>query len=236
MPAPGRAVVSWSGGKDCCLALLRAREMGIEVVALLAMFDEGGERSRSHAITPDVMAAQAEALGLRLVTPAAGWQAYETAFVAALADLRKDGISHAVFGDIDLADHRAWEERACAAAGLSAVLPLWQEPRAAIVAEILRRGVRPVVVCTDDRFLDPAFCGRPFDARFVADLPAGVDACGEGGEFHTFVTGGPGFSRPLDVAVETIAPHVVTFSGHRYGYHYARLSLTGARLPAKEAG
>lgn len=225
MSSPIRAVVSWSGGKDCCLALARAREMGIEVFALLAMFDKDGQRSRSHAVTPDVMAAQARALGLPLVTPAASWQGYEAAFVAALAAQRAQGVTHAIFGDIDLQDHREWEERACVAAGLTAVLPLWQEARGAVVTEILRRGIRPFVVCTDDRHLPASFCGRIYDERFVADLPAGVDACGEGGEFHTFVTDGPGFSTPLDVTVDRIEPHGITFAGRPYGYHYARLSL-----------
>src|SRR5918998_4357995 len=102
------AAVSWSGGKDCCLAMHRARTAGLEVRTLLAMFDETGERTRSHAIPRDVMQAQADALGLELVAPSASWADYEATFINALKDLRTRGVTDAVFGDIDLLPHREW--------------------------------------------------------------------------------------------------------------------------------
>jgi uncharacterized protein (TIGR00290 family) len=177
MPTP--TAVSWSGGKDCCLALHRAREAGFEVRYLLAMFDETGERTRSHAVLRAVMQAQAEALGMELVAPSASWGDYEGVFVGALKGLRERGVGDVVFGDIDLQPHRDWEEKVCAAAGVAPHLPLWQEERTQLAREVLERGYRPLVVCTDDRHLDATWCGRPYDAAYVASLPPGVDACGE---------------------------------------------------------
>jgi uncharacterized protein (TIGR00290 family) len=213
-----RAFFSWSGGKDSMLALHRALAEGVRVEALLAMFDEGGERSRSHAIPPQLMQAQADALGIELVIGRAGWADYEAVFTARLREFAARGITRGLFGDIDLQPHRAWEEKVCAAAGLHAELPLWQEPRHALVDELLALGYRARVVCVDARFLDASFCGREFDAAFLADLPEGVDACGENGEFHTFVFDGPRFAQP--VAHELVAVHEIRQSAPALGHHY----------------
>jgi uncharacterized protein (TIGR00290 family) len=188
---------SWSGGKDSMLALHRALDAGDEVHALLAMFDETGERSRSHALSPHLLQAQADALGIALVMRRATWQGYEAVFTEQLRAFAAQGITRGLFGDIDLQPHRDWEEKVCAAAGIEAVLPLWQAPRRALVDELLALGYRARVVTVDARFLDASFCGRMFDAGFIADLPDGVDACGENGEFHTFVVDGPRFARPV---------------------------------------
>lgn len=192
-----RAFFSWSGGKDSMLALHRALAAGWRVEALLAMFDEGGERSRSHAIPPHLMRAQAEALGIALVIGQAGWANYQEVFTDHLRRFAGQGLTHGLFGDIDLQPHRDWEEKVCAAVGMSAALPLWQEPRRALVDELLALGYRARVVCVDARFLDASCCGREFDAAFLAELPEGVDACGENGEFHTFVFDGPRFAQPV---------------------------------------
>ena len=218
------AFSSWSGGKDSCLALHRALRGGARVTTLLTMFDESGERSRSHAIPRRVARAQAEAMGLELVTVAASWASYEAAFVDALRALRSSGIELGVFGDIDLAPNRAWEERTCAAAGLVAALPLWGEARRALVDEFLDLGFQAIVVCVDGAKLPPALVGRRFDRAFLADLPPGVDACGENGEFHTFVFDGPLFSRPVRLAP---AEPYARSAGDRTLY-YQPLVLDGA--------
>lgn len=193
----GTALVSWSGGKDSCLALWRAQRAGVPVRRLLTALDESGQRARSHGVSPMLLRAQARALGLELRSIATSWADYEAHFVTALQQARSEGIDTAVFGDIDLQPHREWEEQVCARAGLQALLPLWGEARARLVDEFLDAGFRAVVVCVDGRHLDERFAGRPFDRAFLADLPAGVDACGENGEFHTFVTDGPNFSQPV---------------------------------------
>lgn len=212
------AFFSWSGGKDSMLALHRALAAGVRVETLLAMFDEAGERSRSHAIAPQLMQAQADALGIELVIGRAGWADYEAVFTARLREFAARGITHGLFGDIDLQPHRDWEEKVCAAAGLRAELPLWQERRRALVDELLALGYRARVVCVDARFLGASFCGREFDAAFLADLPEGVDACGENGEFHTFVFDGPRFAQP--VAHELVAVHEIRQSAPALGHHF----------------
>lgn len=200
------------------LALHRALCAGYRVEALLSMFDETGNRSRSHALPPALMQAQADALGIPLVMRRASWTDYEAVFTDQLRRFAAQGITHGLFGDIDLQPHRDWEEKVCAAAAIEAVLPLWQEPRRQLVDECLALGYRARVVCVDARFLDSAFCGREFDAAFIADLPPGVDACGENGEFHTFVFDGPRFARPVAhtlAAVHELKP-VAPAPGHYF--------------------
>ena len=219
------AAISWSGGKDSWLALARARAAGRDVRYALTMFDEAGTRSRSHAVPPEVMALQARALKLEPVAAQAPWQEYEERLIAALRELGRRGVDTVVFGDIDIPDHRAFEERVCAAAGVAAELPLWQQDRAALVEEMFAHGVKAIVVTTDDRFLAGEFCGRMFDRAFLAALPPAVDRCGENGEFHTFVTGGTGFGADLAVTAGPAYARTVQFAGRSVGYHFAPLRL-----------
>lgn len=219
------AAISWSGGKDGWLALTRARAAGRDVRFALTMYDEEGARSRSHAVSPDVMALQVRALGLEPVAANTGWQRYEERIVAGLRDLAARGVDTIVFGDIDIADHRAFEERVCAAAGVAAELPLWRQDREALVEEMFANGLEAIVVTTDDRHLAGEFCGRKFDRRFLAALPPAVDRCGENGEFHTFVVGGRGFAMRLPVQAGPAYAHNVEFGGQSFGYHYAPLQL-----------
>lgn len=204
------------------LALHRALESGYEVAALLAMVDESGERSRSHGLPPHLIRWQAEALGIPLVVRHASWATYEAEFIAATTELAAQGIHYGLFGDIDLEPHRVWEEKVCGAAGIEAVLPLWQEPRRRLVDEFLALEYRARVVCTNARWLNGSFCGRSFDAAFLGDLPKDVDACGENGEFHTFVFDGPRFQRP--VAHELLAVHERRFESPAPAvFHFAEL-------------
>lgn len=191
------ALMSWSGGKDSCLALWRARQAGLAVPLLITAMDESGARARSHGVPPALLRAQAASLGARMQFYQASWASYEEQFIAMLRAAAADGVTQAIFGDIDLEAHRAWEEKVCAAAGLQALLPLWGEPRRRLVDEFIAAGFKAVVVCVNEQHLPAAFCGREFDAAFLADLPPGVDACGENGEFHTFVYDGPAFSAPV---------------------------------------
>ncbi|HXG83920.1 MAG TPA: diphthine--ammonia ligase [Pyrinomonadaceae bacterium] len=221
-----KAFCSWSGGKDSCLALHRAVENGYEITHLLTMFDETGLRSRSHSVSREVMRAQADALGLELITPQASWQSYETVFVEELKKLKAQNFDTAIFGDIDLQAHRDWEERVCAAAEIRAVLPLWNENRIDLVNEFFREGFRSVVICVNEKFLPKEFCGRVFDEQFVKDLPEGVDACGENGEFHTFVFDGKLFKNPVNYKIAEIYNHAPVFpSGDTVSFWYAELTL-----------
>lgn len=190
--------ISWSAGKDSWLALTRAREQGLRVDTFVTMCDEDGT-SKSHALSPALVEAQVRALGGTPVSVRVAPGEYAARFDAALRALAGSGHTHMVFGDIDLQAHRDWLAPACERAGLVALFPLWGESRAALARELVTRGVRARVVCVDTRWLDASFCGMPYDAAFLARLPPGVCPVGEDGEFHTFVTGGPGFSRDLPV-------------------------------------
>ncbi len=223
-----KAFCSWSGGKDSCLALSRAKAAGVEITHLVTMFDESGIRSRSHAVSLSLMRAQADALGLEFVAPVASWQSYEAVFIETMKTLQREaGCEVGIFGDIDLEPHREWEEKVCAQAGFEPLLPLWGENRLLMVNEFLDEGYEAVVICVNEKYLGREFCGRNFDRQFLADLPAGVDACGENGEFHTFVTNGKKlFSNKVPCRAAEIYHHAPAFpSGETGSFYYARLEI-----------
>jgi uncharacterized protein (TIGR00290 family) len=195
-------VCSWSGGKDSALALQRARDRLGPDGLLLTMFTQGGERSRSHGLSRAVLEAQAAAIGLELVTGSASWDDYTPVFVGLLRRLREQrGVEVAVFGDIDLEPHRDWCQRACAAADIACLHPLWGEPRAALVRACLASGIEAMVVAVQDGVLAPELLGRPLDEALLDELArAGVDLAGEQGEYHTVAVDGPLFRHRLDRA------------------------------------
>jgi uncharacterized protein (TIGR00290 family) len=193
-----RAAISWSAGKDACLAWQRVRASGLEVPTFVTMCEPDGT-SKSHGLGEALMVAQVAAFGadrLPVRVPTGG---YAACFAATLAALRDTGHTHMVFGDIDLQAHRDWLEPMCAAAGLTALFPLWHEARASLAAEVLERGIRARIVCVDAARLDASFCGADYDLALLARLPAGVCPCGENGEFHTFVFDAPGMRAPLSI-------------------------------------
>jgi uncharacterized protein (TIGR00290 family) len=218
-----QALCSFSGGKDSCLALWRAQQQGIDVRTLLVMFEENGTRSRSHAIPLHLIERQAQALQLALVTRNASWASYEEVFVATLKELRDSGHELAVFGDIDLQAHRDWEEKVCAAAGITPILPLWHQDRRELARQVLEDGFRAKVVCVDSRYLGDEFCGRDYDEAFLRDLPPHVDACGENGEFHTFVHDGPNFAARVSFTIDGFEDIVTPAELGGLRYRFARL-------------
>jgi uncharacterized protein (TIGR00290 family) len=200
--AAGRYAVMFSGGKDSMLALDRALRAGAAAPTLLTLYDAASERVRFHGVPLAVMRAQAEALGLGArhhpTTPAT----FEAVFLAALAALRDDGFSGVIFGDIHLADVRAWYEERVRAAGLVHVEPLWGEPPGALVRAAVERGHRALITCVEEATTDPAWLGRVIDEQLIAEFERkGIDPCGERGEYHTLVTDGPLFQRPLAVTL-----------------------------------
>ena len=189
---------SWSGGKDSCLALHRTMLEGGRPDVLLTMMVEDGSRSRSHGLPATLLGAQASRIGARLELRSASWSSYEEVFSGALRDLAANGVRDGVFGDIDLEEHRGWVESVCARAGMKAHEPLWKSPREKLLREFIDSGFSATIVAVKDGTLDQQFLGRRLDMRLVDDLVAAdVDPSGERGEYHTVVTDGPIFSRPI---------------------------------------
>lgn len=167
---------------------------------LLTMLTEEGKRSRSHGLSMEVLEAQAESMGMELVTCATSWDDYEENFVREANKLRSEGVSAGVFGDIDLVEHREWVEGVCSRVGIEAHLPLWNAAREALLEELLSEGFRAVVVSVKDGVLGKRWLGKILDRNMV-DLfkSSGIDLSGEAGEYHTCVVDGPLFSEPLDL-------------------------------------
>lgn len=205
-----RAFVSWSSGKDSAWALHQARLAGeFDIVGLLTTTNLAFDRVAMHGVREELLDAQADRLGLPLTKVPLPWPCPNETYAALMADavarLVADGVTHMVFGDLFLEDIRAYRDKQLAGAGLTPVYPLWQSDTAALAREMIGAGLAATVVCVDPSQLDPGFAGRRIDAHFLDDLPAGVDPCGENGEFHTLVTGGPMFGRPIEVTVgETV--------------------------------
>jgi uncharacterized protein (TIGR00290 family) len=197
MRASPRGVVSWSGGKDSCLALMRMTPR-VDVRAALTMFDAAGARSRSHGLRRSVIAAQTARLGVESVIACAEWPDYTEVFVAALTSLANAGVDVAIFGDIFEDSHREWAETVSARAGLRAELPLWGESTTALTREFLDRGGEARFVTIRTPHLTPDRLGQPLTPADVEWFGAnGVDPGGERGEYHTVVTACPLFRAPL---------------------------------------
>ncbi len=188
----------WSGGKDSTLALDRARKSGVEVARLISFYDAATGRVRFHATRVEMLEAQAAAIGIGLHAIATTWPEMEGALRRELASLRDEGFAGVVFGDIHLADVRAWYEDRVTAAGLEHVEPIWGEPPPALLDEFIASGGRAVLTCVDLARLDESWLGRVIDERFAGEIAtAGVDACGENGEYHSFAFAGPVFTEPV---------------------------------------
>jgi uncharacterized protein (TIGR00290 family) len=192
-----RAAVSWSGGKDSYLALHRSLSQ-FDIVATITMFSEDGLRSRSHGLRPDVIDAQSRRLGLERIRARASWSNYETAYRAALRDVRSLGVTHVIFGDIMYESNREFPERVCAAEGLTAVEPLWGESTTDLYREFIATGATARIVTVRDGAISHQWLGRPLTIDLLPLFESlGVDPCGEHGEYHTVVVDAPIFPGPL---------------------------------------
>ncbi|MEC7119862.1 MAG: adenosine nucleotide hydrolase [Pseudomonadota bacterium] len=215
-PPATRFLTSWSGGKDSALALWRASQAGGQPTGLLTMLAESGERSRSHGLPPTILQAQAAALGLPLVCGVATWSGYEAEWTAKARQLAdQTAATQVVFGDIDLDDHRIWEERVCTQIGLSAHLPLWQQDRLRLVEEMFELGMQTMIVSARADCAD--LLGEILNPAVVHSLvERGADACGENGEYHTCMLWMPNFSHQIDL-------HVLGREVSPEGYHFLQV-------------
>jgi uncharacterized protein (TIGR00290 family) len=228
MPRKPKALLAWSSGKDSAWTLHVLRQQGaFEVAGLLTTFNEAFDRVAMHAVRRELVEAQAAAAGLPLWPVPLPWPCsnddYEARMRAAMERARAEGITAVAFGDLFLQDIREYRIRQLAGSGIEPLFPLWGTPAdtPVLARRMLEGGLRAVLTCVDSRQLDPRFVGRAFDAELLSELPAGVDPCGERGEFHTFCCAGPMFRAPIAVR----AGEVVV----REGFAYADL------LPAETA-
>lgn len=185
------------------MTLLALRDDDRPVAGLLTSVTDGYDRVSMHGVRHEFVVAQSAAAGVPLrvvrLPQMCGNAEYEAAMGAAMSAARAEGLATVAFGDLFLADIRAYREAQLARVGMAPLFPLWGADTAAFARSVLTRGLRAVIVCVDGEQLDPAFCGRDYDAALLEDLPGGVDPAGENGEFHTFVWDGPCFAAPIRV-------------------------------------
>ena len=200
-----KALLAWSSGKDSAwtLHVLRREHPEIEVVGLLTTVNQAFDRVAMHAVRRELLAAQAAAVGLPLLTveipyPCSNAE-YEAAMAAAMDRARGDGVTAVAFGDLFLEDVRRYREDRMRGTGLEPLFPIWGVPTDVLARRMIDGGLRARLTCIDPRKLPAAFAGRDFDAALLADLPPEIDPCGERGEFHSFAYDGPMFAGAVAI-------------------------------------
>jgi len=199
-----QAFVSWSGGKDCCLACYQAIAGGLRIRYLANMLTEDGTCSRTHGLSAEVIQLQSQAIGIPLVQRKATWGTYEAEFKKMLRSLKRKGIDEGVFGDIDLDEHREWIERVCRAVDITPHLPLWGKSQDEMLRYFINLRFEAIVVATKADILSEEWLGRTIDLDFInllTDLQKTkpITPCGEAGEYHTLVTNGPFFQKRMEI-------------------------------------
>ena len=205
-----RALVSWSSGKDSAFVVHELRKQGdIQIVGLLSTVTDMHERVAMHGVRVALLERQAEELGLPLyqvvIPNPCPNQIYERRMAEAIESAQRAQVTHIVFGDLFLEDVRRYRETMFARSGIQPLFPLWQRSTRELADVMIASGLKAVVTCVDPQQLSSSFAGKDYDATFLANLPEGVDPCGERGEFHTFVWDGPMFGNPIQIDIgETV--------------------------------
>lgn len=199
-------VMNWSGGKDSSLALHRLlQNPDYQVKSLLTTVNEMYQRVSMHGVRTELLEQQADSLGIPLrkvwLSEIVAIQTYSEIMQQTLEGLKIEAITHAAFGDIFLKDLKKYRENQLAIAGFKGLFPIWQENPRQLMDEFIVSGFKAVVVCVNEKYLAASFAGRLIDRDFVKDLPAGVDICGENGEYHSFVFDGPIFKKPISFTI-----------------------------------
>jgi uncharacterized protein (TIGR00290 family) len=203
-PAPQRTLLSWSTGKDSAWGLhLLRQDPAFHVEALVTSFNREAGRVAMHAVRRELAETQAERLGLPLWSVELPWpcsnEIYEKELHMVCRRAVENGITAIAFGDLFLHDIRDYRERQMASTGLVPLFPVWQIPTRELAREMIDSGVKAKITCIDLNKLDASYAGRDYDREFLQSLPAGIDPCGENGEFHTFVYDAPEFRGPIRV-------------------------------------
>ncbi len=204
-----KLLFSWSGGKDCCLGLFSLRQnRQMEITTLLTVVTAEHDRISMHGVSRVLLEKQAASIDCPLetipVSKKSTNEEYEEKLRESLERHKSRGVTLVAFGDIFLEELKKHREASLAKIGMKGLFPLWQQKSLILARRFIDLKFTAIVTCVDSRKLDGKFCGRTFDASFLADLPAGVDPCGENGEFHTFAVGGPMFKQELPVTVADV--------------------------------
>jgi uncharacterized protein (TIGR00290 family) len=197
-----RVLLSWSSGKDSAWALhLLRQQPEVEIVGLLTTFNTAADRVAMHAVRRTLVKMQAERCGLPLWEVELPWpcsnEDYECRMRAVVERALAEGVDAVAFGDLFLEDIRAYRVKQLAGTGLEPMFPVWGIPTSELAQQMIAGGLRAKLTCVDPTKLDPSFAGREFDGTLLRDLPAGIDPCGENGEFHSFVYAAPVFTSPI---------------------------------------
>jgi len=205
-------VISYSGGKDCALALYRMIIDGHRPIALVTTINIAQKRSWFHGLQHDLLAAVSESLSIPLIPCECTPDDYTRAFEEGLTKAREMGAKACVFGDIDIADHRKWNEERCKKAGISCILPLWTQSRESLVREAIEVGFKALVKTIDSAKVDESFLGKDLSVPLIERIrKTGSDVCGENGEYHTFVYDGPIFRSAIPLKIKGI----IDFGTHK---------------------
>jgi uncharacterized protein (TIGR00290 family) len=228
-----KVLISWSSGKDSALTLHEILQSSqYQVAALLTTVTEDYQRVSMHGVRVGLLDQQARALGIPLEKVFISGQATNAEYEAAMGKLLRKyqglGIAKVVFGDIFLEDVRQYRVHNLAKIGMQAVFPLWRRDTRQLADELLQQGFRAMVTCVDGQALDCNFAGRLIDEAFFADLPPGIDPCGENGEFHSFVFDGPIFYQPVD-----FVPGETVLRDERFYFHDL-IPLTIRAIPVEQ--
>ena len=218
-----KAIVSWSTGKDSAYAYHKALQSGeYDIVGLLTTITETFERVSMHGTRESLLDEQARLLGVPIIKIHIPWPCtndiYEEKMREAVAEVKTQGVTHMIFGDLFLEDIRNYREEKMAGTELNCVFPLWGIDTTELAKEMVASGLRSVLVCIDPKALDAGYAGRIYDETLLKDFPPHIDPCGENGEFHTAVIAGPMFDSPINFTLGEVV--------ERSGFVYADVFLT----------
>jgi diphthine-ammonia ligase len=219
-----KAFISWSGGKDCCLAAYQAKQQGLDIRYLVNMVTADRQRSCSHGIAAEWIRQQADAIGIPLLQFPTTAENYQAVFTGALKQLSYDGITTGIFGDIDFEPHKEWIEKICEPSDIKPILRLWGKNQNQIAHEFIRLGFQAKVIATKADLLGKEWLGKNLDEEFLKDIAGlnkNITPCGEAGEFHTLVIDGPIFQKRMEI--RDAAPEK---RGERWFWNIKEIELT----------
>ncbi len=195
-------IASYSGGKDCVLATHRAINSGLLPHKLITTYNTDLQRSWFHGIPTNILNQVSDSLSIPIQLIKTSGEEYESNFEKALIEAKNEGAEVCVFGDIDIEGHLEWCSARCEKVGLTPYFPLWKEDRKKLVYEFINSGFSAMITTVDTTRLSDSFLGKTLSLDLVDAIEkSGADICGENGEYHTFVFGGPIFTKKIDICI-----------------------------------